>query len=96
MRLAPRTGTPSQLQGFTRDAVRRPHPISRDGGALHCGDDADLPRPLSKREVADLFGCTTRTIQNWVRAGLLTPLPLPRGPYFSREQIMALLKHKGG
>jgi hypothetical protein len=64
--------------------------------APHRGDDADLPRPLSQREVADLFGCTTRTIGNWVLAGLLTPLPLPRGPYFSREQIMALLKHKGG
>ncbi|MGG5890838.1 MerR family transcriptional regulator [Falsiroseomonas sp. HC035] len=45
--------------------------------------------------MAQLFGCTPKTIRNWVRAGLLTPLPLPRGPYFSREQIMALLKQKG-
>ncbi|MGK7870548.1 hypothetical protein [Falsiroseomonas sp. E2-1-a20] len=46
--------------------------------------------------MADLFGCTTKTIGNWASAGLLTPLSLPRGPYFSREQIMALLKLKGG
>lgn len=50
----------------------------------------EIARPLSLREVAELFGVTPRTIRNWVKAGLLTPLPIPRGPYFDREQIRAL------
>ena len=49
-----------------------------------------IARPLSLREVAELFGRTPRTIRNWIKAGLLTPLPIPRGPYFDRDQIRAL------
>jgi hypothetical protein len=50
----------------------------------------DIARPLSLGEVADLFGVTPRTIRNWIKAGLLTPLPIPRGPYFDQAQIRAL------
>jgi DNA-binding transcriptional MerR regulator len=47
-------------------------------------------RPLSLVEVAALFGKTPRTIRNWVQAGLLRPLALPRGPYFARADIVEL------
>ena len=57
------------------------------------GAGIPISPPLSLREVATLFGRTPRTIQNWVRAGLLTPLPIPRGPYFDREQIRAFCEN---
>lgn len=56
--------------------------------------ETPIGRPLSLREVAALFGRTPRTIRNWIRAGLLTPLPIPRGPYFDREQIRALCEQQ--
>jgi hypothetical protein len=52
--------------------------------------DESITPPLSLQEVAALFGRTPRTIRNWTKAGLLTPLPLPRGPYFDPAQIRAL------
>jgi hypothetical protein len=56
--------------------------------------EAPIAPPLSLREVAALFGRTPRTIRTWVSAGLLTPLPIPRGPYFSRDEIRALCEHR--
>lgn len=56
----------------------------------------EIAAPLSMREVAALFGRTPRTIRNWVKAGLLTPLPLRRGPYFDRAQIRRLCEREGG
>jgi len=50
----------------------------------------NVERPLSLIEVAALFGRTPRSIRNWVRAGLLSPLPLPRGPYFAAKEIRVL------
>ena len=73
-----------------------PQQAMHEDRAPHRGDDVAVPRPLSLREVAELFGRTPRTIRNWVRAGLLTPLPLPRGPYFCREQLMELCENKSG
>jgi hypothetical protein len=56
--------------------------------------DAQIAPPLSLREVAALFDRTPRTIRNWVKAGVLTPLPIPRGPYFDRDEIRALCEHQ--
>jgi len=53
-----------------------------------------LEHPLSLAEVAGIFGRTPRSIRNWVSAGLLTPLALPRGPYFARADILALCSAK--
>ncbi|MCL6559714.1 MAG: MerR family DNA-binding transcriptional regulator [Firmicutes bacterium] len=48
---------------------------------------------LLPREIASMFLVTTRTLGNWERRGLLTPVRLPSGQRrYRRSEIEALLK----
>lgn len=53
------------------------------------------PKLINKREVARLFGVTTRTIERWLKDGKLpqpkTRFRLKRWDY---QELVALLKHK--
>lgn len=49
------------------------------------------PSPLmTTQEVATYFRCTTRTIRNWVRAGLLHPTRIQRTLFFRRTDVELL------
>jgi len=50
------------------------------------------PEVYSIRDVARIFGCTERTVRNWVRAGRLKRGGFGRSVFFSRAAIDALLR----
>lgn len=54
---------------------------------------------LTRDEVAALVGVTTRTVYNWIRQGLLTPINDEGEPLFERAQVLRLeeaRKESGG
>lgn len=48
-----------------------------------------LPALLTTREVAAYRRVTPRTIRNWERAGLLTPIRFGRTVRFRREDVIS-------
>ena len=50
------------------------------------------PEVYSLREVAEMFGRTKRTVNNWVRAGRLQRGGFGKVVIFSRESIEAFLR----
>lgn len=57
-------------------------------------EDANAPL-LSTRQVARLFGCTDRTIRNWVHAGHLRPVRVGRSVFFRRDEVESLAGFAG-
>ena len=49
------------------------------------------PALMTTSEVAELFRRTDRTIRNWVRAGLLTPVRAGRAVFFREADVLGLL-----
>ena len=48
------------------------------------------PLLLKPAAVAALFGVTTRTIRNWQRRNLLTPMRVGRSVFFRRSEVESL------
>ena len=54
-------------------------------------NDDDL---LSRKEVAKIIGKSTDTVDNWSKAGILTPYKMGRSVYFKRGEVYAALVAK--
>lgn len=68
--------------------------------AIHnVSDDSDAqPLILRSREAARILGCTVRTLQNYRRAGQLTPVRFPgrnRSFGYRKSEIYALANGEG-
>lgn len=46
---------------------------------------------LSKKQTADFFGITIRTLDNWSKKGALTPIKIVGSVYFRTQDIEALI-----
>ena len=51
----------------------------------------DTIRPLTRAEVADLFKVSTKTVDRWVKAGLITPVKIRGSVRFIAADVEALL-----
>ena len=51
-----------------------------------------LPHLMTRREVADLFRRTPRTISAWIAAGILKPIYRGKSVYFRTEDIEKMLE----
>lgn len=51
---------------------------------------------LKPREVAPMFGVTTKTVRRWVRQGKIPCIKTPGGHHrFPKEQIEAMVRESG-
>lgn len=55
-----------------------------------------LERPLRRREVAQLYGCSKSSIDLLVRKGLLRAFPIGQLSFFKREEVEDLRVRLGG
>lgn len=54
----------------------------------------DQDHALSARQVASLFGRTTRTLANWAAKGILIPKVINRRRYYLESEVRALWLNK--
>ncbi len=52
----------------------------------------ELPRLLLQREVAEHFRCSTRTIRNWTKKGVLKPIHIGTSTFYQRDEVERLSK----
>lgn len=52
---------------------------------------ADLPKYLTRKDVAELFGVTLNTVTNWVKKGQLKSIKFNRAVRFEKDVIVDLI-----
>lgn len=84
---------------MTRRLPQGARPLPPEPPEAEASERQDLspeswPELLMASDVAELFGCTTRTISNWIKAGYLAPIRIGRSRRFPRDQI-EILRSRG-
>lgn len=66
-------------------------PPEKHDAILHAARGADRPRPVTKRQAAEIGGCHPRTLDRYAAQGLLHPIKIsPRRVRFDANEVTRL------